>query len=124
MQVNIGISFGALQHYSRANCPVYNGGPYGQARGPGCVGPGTGTGPTSSGPLLVAPASNQQGSNQQGSNADRSSAGAVTTSADNRTLTTALDRAPRAADTLMLGPLVQSVSLERDGDGNGTGGGR
>ena len=126
VQVNIGLSFGALQQYSRANCPVYNGGPYGQARGPGCIGPGTGTGPTNSGPLLVAPASNQQGSGQPSNDGDRSSAGAVTTGADNQTLTTALDRTPHAADTLMLGPLVQSVSLERDDNGNatGTGGGR
>ncbi|GAC49724.1 MlaD family protein [Gordonia aichiensis] len=121
VQVNIGLSFGALQQYSRANCPVYNGGPYGQARGPGCVGPGTGTGPTSSGPLLVAPASNRAGADQAGTAQGQTSAGVVTTGADNRTLTTALDRTPRAADTLMLGPLVQSVSLERDDDANGTG---
>lgn len=118
VQVNIGLSFGAFNQYTRANCPVYNGGPYGQARGPGCVGPGTGTGPTSSGPLLVAPASAQVGTDPA-----PSAAGAVTTDADNATLTTALDRAPGAADTLMLGPLVQSVSLEPAHD-NGTGGGR
>lgn len=41
-----------------------------------------------------------------------SPAGMVTTGADNQTLTAALDRAPNAADTLMLGPLVQSVSTQ------------
>lgn len=118
VQVNIGLSFGAFNQYTRANCPVYNGGPYGQARGPGCVGPGTGTGPTSSGPLLVSPASTHVKTDPT-----PSAAGAVTTDADNATLTAALDRAPRAADTLMLGPLVQSVSLEPAQD-NRTGGGR
>lgn len=54
-QLNIGVSFSAFQRYTRQNCPVYNGGPYGQLRGPGCVGPGTGTGPTSSGPLMIYP---------------------------------------------------------------------
>ncbi|MGW0036032.1 MlaD family protein [Gordonia sp. NPDC003376] len=102
-QLNIGVSFSAFQRYTRQNCPVYNGGPYGQLRGPGCVGPGTGTGPTSSGPLLVYP---QDGMRR---NAARP-AGSVTTHSDNQTLQTALNRTPSAADTLMLGPLVQSVT--------------
>lgn len=107
-QLNIGVSFSAFQRYTRQNCPVYNGGPYGQLRGPGCVGPGTGTGPTSSGPLMVHP---QAGMRRM------TPAASVTTGADNHTLTAALNRNPSAADTLMLGPLVQSVST-------GTGEGR
>lgn len=102
-QENIGVSFSAFQRYTRQNCPVYNGGPYGQLRGPGCVGPGTGTGPTSSGPLMIYPSDGMR---------RMSPAGMVTTGADNQTLTAALDRAPNAADTLMLGPLVQSVSTQ------------
>ncbi|MGV9672221.1 MlaD family protein [Gordonia sp. NPDC003504] len=107
-QLNIGVSFSAFQRYTRQNCPVYNGGPYGQTRGPGCVGPGTGTGPTSSGPLMVYP---------QGGMRQMTFPASVTTAADNRTLSAALNRTPTAADTLMLGPLVQTVSTE-------TGGGR
>ncbi|GAA1482931.1 hypothetical protein GCM10009624_33710 [Gordonia sinesedis] len=100
-QLNAGISFGAYQRYTRQNCPVYNGGPYGQLRGPGCVGPGTGTGPTSSGPLAVYPSDGMR---------RMSPAGMVTTATDNKTLRAALNRTPTAADTLMLGPLVQSVA--------------
>ncbi|MGC5246536.1 MlaD family protein [Gordonia sp. DT219] len=100
-QLNIGVSFGAFQRYTRQNCPVYDGGPYGQSRGPGCVGPGTGTGPTSSGPLAIYPSDGMR---------RNSPAGMVTTGADNQTLTAALGHRPTAADTLMLGPLVQSVS--------------
>ena len=37
--------------------------------------------------------------------------GAVSTGADNKTLGTALKRTPTAADTLMLGPLVQSSAV-------------
>ena len=101
VQLNLGLSFGAFQRYSRQNCPVYDGGPYGQLRGPGCVGPGTGTGPTSSGPLVVNPSDGIR---------RMTSAGSVTTDNDNKTLTAALERQPNAADTLMLGPLVQAVS--------------
>ncbi|MCH5641538.1 MULTISPECIES: MlaD family protein [unclassified Gordonia (in: high G+C Gram-positive bacteria)] len=99
-QLNIGVSFGAFQRYTRQNCPVYNGGPYGQTRGPGCVGPGTGTGPTSSGPLMIYPSDGMR---------RNSPAGMVTTGDDARTLGQALRRKPNAADALMLGPLVQSV---------------
>ncbi|MGV9826249.1 MlaD family protein [Gordonia sp. NPDC003429] len=101
VQLNLGLSFGAFNRYTRQNCPVYNGGPYGQLRGPGCVGPGTGTGPTSSGPLMIYP------SPMRGV----SPAGMVTTGTDEHTLRTALNRAPNAADTLMLGPLVQAASV-------------
>lgn len=103
VQLNLGISFGAFKTYSRQNCPVYDGGPYGQLRGPGCVGPGTGTGPTSSGPLDIYPPSMQRREITPAS---------VTTDADNRTLGAALGREPAAADTLMLGPLVSSVTAE------------
>lgn len=99
VQLNLGVSFGAFTRYTRQNCPVYNGGPYGQLRGPGCVGPGTGTGPTSSGPLQIYPSDGMR----------RNAAGSVTTASDHKTLGTALQRKPSAADTLMLGPLVQSV---------------
>lgn len=102
-RLNLGISFSAFQRYTRQNCPVYDGGPYGQARGPGCVGPGTGTGPTSSGPLAVYPSPGIRRT---------APAGMVTTGADNRTLQAALDRPPSAADTLMLGPFAQSVSTQ------------
>ncbi|GAC70005.1 MlaD family protein [Gordonia soli] len=101
VQLNLGIGFGAFQRYTRQNCPVYNGGPYGQSRGPGCVGPGTGTGPTSSGPLQVYPELNRKVA---------SAFGQVTTKTDNKTLGAALRRQPNAAETLMLGPLVQSVT--------------
>lgn len=101
VQLNLGISFSAFKRYTRQNCPVYNGGPYGQLRGPGCVGPGTGTGPTSSGPLDIYPS--------DGMRRNASASGSVTTSSDNKTLGAALRRTPSAADTLMLGPLVQSV---------------
>ncbi|MFT4124783.1 MAG: MCE family protein [Gordonia sp. (in: high G+C Gram-positive bacteria)] len=108
--LNIGVNFSAYQRYTRQNCPVYDGGPYGQLRGPGCVGPGTGTGPTMSGPLLVHPSPGMR---------RMTPAGSVTTQADNQTLTTALNRPPRAADTLMLGPLVQAVSASAaTGDGS------
>ncbi|NMO04202.1 MCE family protein [Gordonia sp. TBRC 11910] len=102
VQLNLGINFGAYMRYTRQNCPVYNGGPYGQLRGPGCVGPGTGTGPTSSGPLQIYPSDGLQ----------RRTVGAVTTTNDNKTLQSALGRKPGAADTLMLGPLVQSVKVK------------
>lgn len=121
-KLNVGISFGAYQRYTRQNCPVYDGGPYGQLRGPGCVGPGTGTGPTSSGPLAVYPSDGMR---------RMSPAGMVTTGADNKTLQTALNRQPGAADTLMLGPLVQAATPRPAGDtapaggaANGEGGGR
>ncbi len=52
VQLNIGVSFGAFVQYKRQNCPVYDGGPYGQLRGPGCVGPGTGTGPNDVGSVV------------------------------------------------------------------------
>jgi phospholipid/cholesterol/gamma-HCH transport system substrate-binding protein len=102
-QLNIGVSFGAFERYTRQNCPVYNGGRYGQTRGPGCVGPGTGTGPTSSGPLMIYPS--------DGMRRNAAKFGAVSTGADNKTLGTALKRQPTAADTLMLGPLVQSSTI-------------
>ncbi len=100
VQLNLGLSFGVFNRYTRQNCPVYDGGPYGQLRGPGCVGPGTGTGPTSSGPLDIYPSDGMA----------RRTIGAVTTSSDNATLSEALKRRPSAADTLMLGPLVQAVT--------------
>ncbi|MDL9937435.1 MCE family protein [Gordonia sp. ABSL1-1] len=109
-QLNIGVSFGAFMRYTRQNCPVYNGGPYGQLRGPGCVGPGTGTGPTSSGPLMIYPSDGMR---------RMSPAGAVTTEADSATLGAALGRKPSAADTLMLGPLVQSVEVTKRTPGGG-----
>lgn len=102
-RLNLGISFGAFMLYTRQNCPVYNGGKYGQLRGPGCVGPGTGTGPTSSGPLLVYPPSMR-----------RMAAGAVSTGADVGTLTRMLGRAPSPAEILMLGPLVDSTRVKPD----------
>ncbi|AZG43736.1 MlaD family protein [Gordonia insulae] len=115
-QLNIGVSLGAFERYTRQNCPVYNGGPYGQARGPGCVGPGTGTGPTSSGPLMIYPS--------DGMRRDAARFGAVTTSSDNKTLGAALKRKPTAADTIMLGPLVQSSTIAPGAPGGRQGGGR
>lgn len=100
VQLNIGVSFGAFQRYTRQNCPVYDGGPYGTLRGPGCVGPGTGTGPTMSGPLQIYPSDGMRRNRP---------VGAVTTDSDNKTLGAVLQRKPSAADTLMLGPLVQSL---------------
>lgn len=101
VQLNIGISFSPFEMYGRQNCPVYDGGKYGQLRGPGCVGPGTGTGPTMSGPLAIYPSDGIQ----------RRKVGArVTTSSDDKTLGAALGRQPSPADTLMLGPLVKSVT--------------
>lgn len=105
VQLNIGVSFGAFERYSRLNCPVYNGGKYGTLRGPGCVGPGTGTGPTSSGPLRVYPQDMQR----------RTVAGTVTTKQDDETLGAALGRKPGAADTLMLGPLVSGAAPTKKG---------
>ncbi|MEZ5213049.1 MULTISPECIES: MCE family protein [unclassified Gordonia (in: high G+C Gram-positive bacteria)] len=101
VQLNLGISFSPFEMYTRQNCPVYNGGKYGQLRGPGCVGPGTGTGPTSSGPLAIYPAEGLQ---------RRTVSKRVTTGHDGQTLGAALGRKPTAADTLMLGPLVQGVT--------------
>ncbi|WP_024500348.1 MlaD family protein [Gordonia amicalis] len=100
VKLNIGVSFGAFVRYTRQNCPVYNGGPYGTLRGPGCVGPGTGTGPTMSGPLQIYPSDGMRKNRP---------VGMVTTGSDNKTLGAVLRRKPSAADTIMLGPLVQSV---------------
>ncbi|MFT4088994.1 MAG: mammalian cell entry protein, partial [Gordonia sp. (in: high G+C Gram-positive bacteria)] len=100
VQLNLGISFSPFLTYERQNCPVYNGGPYGQLRGPGCVGPGTGTGPTSSGPLAIYPSDGI---------ARRTVSGRVTTDHDRKTLAAALGHEPTAAEMLMLGPLVQAV---------------
>ncbi|SDU40613.1 MlaD family protein [Gordonia westfalica] len=100
VQLNIGVSFGAFVRYTRQNCPVYNGGPYGTLRGPGCVGPGTGTGPTMSGPLQIYPSDGMRKNRP---------VGMVTTDSDNKTLGAVLRREPSAADTIMLGPLVQSL---------------
>ncbi|MHC3003221.1 MlaD family protein [Gordonia sp. GN26] len=100
VQLNIGVSFGAFVRYTRQNCPVYNGGPYGTLRGPGCVGPGTGTGPTMSGPLQIYPSDGMRKNRP---------VGMVTTHSDNKTLGAVLRREPSAADTIMLGPLVQSI---------------
>ncbi|MFW0792918.1 MCE family protein [Gordonia sp. CPCC 205515] len=117
-QLNIGVNFGAFYRYTRQNCPVYNGGPYGQLRGPGCVGPGTGTGPTMSGPLMIYPSDGMR------RGLKFPTAGAVTTSSDNKTLGAALKRKPTAADTLMLGPLVQSSAVgEPTAPGDNAGGG-
>ncbi|MFT3900305.1 MAG: MCE family protein [Gordonia sp. (in: high G+C Gram-positive bacteria)] len=101
-RLNLGISFSAFMRYTRQNCPVYNGGKYGQLRGPGCVGPGTGTGPTSSGPLAIFPPSMR-----------RMAAGSVTTGTDVGTLRAMLGREPTPAEILMLGPLVDSVGPKR-----------
>ena len=109
--LNIGVSFSPFQMYKHQNCPVYNGGEYGITRGPGCTGPGTGTGPTSSGPLAITPASATTDAN--GTSTGRT--GVVTTAGDNKTLEAALEREPSAADTLMLGPLVQSVQVQEGG---------
>ncbi|MBM7367138.1 MCE family protein [Gordonia hydrophobica] len=103
VQLNLGINFSAYQQYSRQNCPVYDGGPYGQLRGPGCVGPGTGTGPTMSGPLTIYPPSMQR-------RTVRKQVSGVTTGQDDKTLSAALGKKPTAADTLMLGPLVSAVT--------------
>ncbi|QKT07559.1 MCE family protein [Gordonia sp. X0973] len=99
-RLNLGISFSAFMRYTRQNCPVYNGGKYGQLRGPGCVGPGTGTGPTSSGPLAIFPPSMRR----------TAAAGAVTTGTDIGTLRAMLGHEPSPAEILMLGPLVDSVA--------------
>ncbi|HNP58174.1 MAG TPA: MCE family protein [Gordonia sp. (in: high G+C Gram-positive bacteria)] len=100
-QLNLGVSFSAFMRYTRQNCPVYNGGKYGQLRGPGCVGPGTGTGPTSSGPLMIYPPSMR-----------RMAAGSVTTGTDVGTLRKMLGRDPSPAEILMLGPLVDSTRVQ------------
>ncbi|OZG28311.1 mammalian cell entry protein [Williamsia sp. 1138] len=112
-QLNIGVSFSPFVMYNRQNCPVYDGGKYGMTRGPGCSGPGTGTGPTSSGPLVVTPSSAQGDVDVIPADAPV----AVTTASDNKTLKAALEREPSAADTLMLGPLVQSVRVAEGGEG-------
>ncbi|WP_020105812.1 MlaD family protein [Nocardia sp. 348MFTsu5.1] len=109
--LNIGVSFSPFQMYKHQNCPVYNGGEYGITRGPGCTGPGTGTGPTSSGPLAITPASATTDAN----GTSTGQPGVVTTASDNKTLEAALEREPSAADTLMLGPLVQSVQVQEGG---------
>lgn len=101
VQLNLGISFAPFEMYGRQNCPVYDGGRYGQLRGPGCVGPGTGTGPTMSGPLKIYPSDGM---------VRRTVAGRVTTSKDAETLSEALGRKPTAAESLMLGPLVSGVT--------------
>ncbi|WP_238421675.1 MlaD family protein [Gordonia sp. 'Campus'] len=118
--LNAGVSFGAFERYTRQNCPVYDGGPYGTLRGPGCVGPGTGTGPTMSGPLAIYPSDGMRRNKPVGN---------VTTDADNKTLGAVLRRTPSAADTIMLGPLVQSLEVRDAADGPrkttvGQGGGR
>lgn len=100
VQLNLGISFTPFEMYTRQNCPVYDGGPYGQLRGPGCVGPGTGTGPTMSGPLRIYPADTMP---------RRTVSAQVPTSQDIATLRAALGREPTAAELLMLGPLVSAA---------------
>ncbi|GAA4679183.1 hypothetical protein GCM10023197_39320 [Gordonia humi] len=110
-QLNLGINFGAYRMYTHQNCPVYDGGPYGQLRGPGCVGAGTGTGPTMSGPLTVYP----EGGMQPDRNRNTKKVRGVTTTRDEKTLSDALGRTPTAAETLMLGPLV-SVAPTQGGD--------
>ena len=101
VQLNLGISFSPFERYGRQNCPVYDGGPYGQLRGPGCIGPGTGTGPTMSGPLMIYPEEGLQ---------RRTVSGKVTTAHDEKTVAAALGRKPTAAESLMLGPLVSGVT--------------
>ncbi|MGB3696145.1 MAG: MCE family protein [Gordonia sp. (in: high G+C Gram-positive bacteria)] len=108
VQLNLGVNFGAYQQYTRVNCPVYDGGRYGQLRGPGCVGPGTGTGPTMSGPLTVYPPGMRRA-------AARKPVSSVTTGTDGKTLKRALGRKPTSADQLMLGPLVSAVTPEEGG---------
>ena len=110
-QLNLGVNFGAFQMYKRQNCPVYDGGPYGQLRGPGCTGPGTGTGPTSSGPLNVTPT----GMSPTRSRPARKPVRPVSTDRDAETIGAALGRKPTAAETLMLGPLV-TVAGPQEGD--------
>lgn len=110
-QLNIGVNFGAYYRYTRQNCPVYDGGPYGQLRGPGCVGPGTGTGPTMSGPLMIYPSDGMRRGLRF------PTAGSVTTANDDKTLGAALNRKPTTADTLMLGPLVASSQVDRNQGG-------
>ncbi|MFZ2509767.1 MAG: MCE family protein [Gordonia sp. (in: high G+C Gram-positive bacteria)] len=100
VQLNLGISFSPFEMYTRQNCPVYDGGPYGQLRGPGCVGPGTGTGPTMSGPLRIYPADTMP---------RRTVSAQVPTAQDIATLRAALGREPTAAELLMLGPLVSAA---------------
>jgi virulence factor Mce-like protein len=114
-QLNIGVSLSPFLQYTHQNCPVYNGGEYGVTRGPGCTGPGTGTGPTNSGPLVVRPA----GADTQTDAGQSDMPVAVTTGTDNKTLRAALEREPSAADTLMLGPLVQSVRVQQNTGGEG-----
>lgn len=110
-QLNLGVNFSAYRMYTKQNCPVYDGGPYGQLRGPGCVGPGTGTGPTQSGPLSVYP----EGGMQPDRNRNRKNArGVVSTPQDSKTLSTALGRTPTTSEALMLGPLV-SVAPQQEG---------
>ncbi|WP_026303651.1 MlaD family protein [Jongsikchunia kroppenstedtii] len=106
IQLNLGVSFSPLNQYSRVNCPVYNGGPYGVMRGPGCTGPGTGTGPTSSGPINVSPVS-----------ATVPAPGAVTTGTDNAALQSVMGRQPSATDTLGLGPVVSAARSDASGGG-------
>ena len=104
VKLQLGLGFGAFEKYERQNCPVYNGGPYGQLRGPGCVGPGTGTGPTSSGPLVTYPSDGIQRRELPPWPHLRNTA-----NEDRETLNQALGRDANAADELMLGPLVSSV---------------
>lgn len=101
VQLNLGLSFTPFEMYGRQNCPVYDGGKYGQLRGPGCVGPGTGTGPTMSGPLSIYPS---DGMVRRKVNAQ------VTTGRDDATLGQALGRKPSTAESMMLGPLVSGVT--------------
>lgn len=102
VQLNLGLSFTPFEMYSRQNCPVYDGGKYGQLRGPGCVGPGTGTGPTMSGPLAVYPSDGMR----------RAVSGQVTARADDRLLSEVLGRTPSTAESMMLGPLVSGVTAQ------------
>ncbi len=100
VQLNLGLSFSPFEMYTRQNCPVYDGGKYGQLRAPGCVGPGTGTGPTMSGPLSVYPSDGMR----------RVASGQVTTGKDDRLLSEALGREPSTAESMMLAPLVTGAA--------------
>lgn len=105
IQLNLGVSFSPLNQYTRVNCPVYNGGPYGVMRGPGCVGPGTGTGPTSSGPINVSPVSATV------------PAQGVTTGDDNAALRSMTGKQPSATETLTMGPIVSAARSDASGGG-------
>lgn len=94
VQLEAGLSLTPMKLYKSGDCPVYDGGPYGVARGANCGGPGMPARPGGAAPVA-----------------------AITSPDDRTTLSRTFGREATGSETFLLGPLVSGYTAGAAGEG-------